>query len=512
MSTETDKAALAAIEAALRGVDVKNADISQANSGVAGVDLLDVANIVTLVTPFTNMVPREPSGATGPAALFDVIKGAAAGDLSGTAEEGKRGGQASFSGVRSGSYYKSIALEMAVTDEAQYAADGKLDMRAAAVSRTLAEVKRIQERRFLYGRALISSDAYAAGRLTTTADGASVSATPTPTLVAATGGAIADGTYSVIAVALNGEAFWATKGYLPSAAGSFAATAGSELLDRTRTNGDGTSTTVKGGTGIKSSAASTGALSTTNANKITASVAAVSGAVGYAWFVGASGSEVYQGTTSSAQAVFTKLQTGTQAAAANFTTDNSADALHYDGILTRVEKAGLNITVLPNGSTLTADGEGGILEFTDIFSNMHVALDGYSPKWVMCNGKGQKAINKTILGGSTPTTFLTAQLSGQAEIVAGKRVVGIFNPITSTAVEVIVNPYMPDGEFLLGTNEIPTVVPSPATTPFFFRPRRDYWAEIWPRTTRKTVDSVIIDGALCMRWFDGFGLVKNVAV
>ena len=46
----------------------------------------------------------------------------------------------------------------------------------------LAEVKRIQERRFLYGRALISSDAYAAGRLTTTADGASVSATPPPTL------------------------------------------------------------------------------------------------------------------------------------------------------------------------------------------------------------------------------------------------------------------------------------------------------------------------------------------
>lgn len=511
MSIEQDKA-IQAIETALRGVDVRNADISSANSGVAGVDLLPVANIVTLVTPFTDMVPREPAGATGPAALFDVIKGNVSGDVSGTAEEGKRGGQASFSGARSGAYYKTIALEMAVTDEAQYAADGKLDMRAAAVSRTLVEAKRIQERSFLFGRTTIASDSYAAGRLTTTADGASVAATPTPVLVSTTGGAIADATYSVIAVALNGDAYWATKGYTVSAAGTFAATAGAELLDRTRTNGDGTTTTVKGGTGIKSSAASSGALSTSNANKITASIAAVSGAVGYAWFVGASGSEVYQGTTATAQAVFTKLQTGTQAAASNFTADNSADSLRYDGILTRIEKAGLNITTLTNGTTLAADGEGGILEFTDIFSNMHQALDGYSPKFVMCNGKGQKLINKTILGGSTPTTYLTAQLSGQSEIIAGKRVIGIFNPITSTPVNVIVNPYMPDGTFMLGTDEIPTVVPSPATTPFFFRPRRDYWAEIWPRTTRKTVDSVTIDGALCMRWFDGFGLVKNVAV
>jgi hypothetical protein len=503
--------AIKAIEDALRSVDVKNADITS-SSGVAGVDLLPVSNIVTLVTPFTNMVPREGAGATGPAALFDIIKGDISGDVSGTAEEGKRGGAATFSGTRSGSYYKTSYLEIGVTDEAQYTAEGKLDMRNAAIARTLVESKRIQERRMLFGRTTKASDTYAAGRLTTTADGASVSATPTPTLVSTTGGAIADGTYSVIAVALNGDAYWATKGYTVSAAGTFAATAGSELLDRTRTNGDGTTTTVKGGTGIKSSAASSGALSTTNANKITATLAAVSGAIGYAWFVGTSGSEVFQGVTSRATAVFTKLQTGTQVAASVFTADNSADSLVYDGILTRIEKAGLNISSLANGATLTADGQGGILEFSDIFSNMANSLDGYSPKFIMCNGNGQRVVNKTILGGSTPTTYLQAALSGQAEIIAGKRVIGIYNPITSSAVNLIINPYMPDGQFLIGTDEIPTVVPSPSSVPFFFRPRRDYWAEIWPRTTRKTVGSVTIDGAFCMRWFDGFGLVKNVTV
>lgn len=506
---QTDKA-IEEITRALNAGSVANADITSSNSGVNGIDLLAAANVVTLKTPFTDIIPREPSGATGPAALYNVIKGGVSGDTTGYTEEGKRGGQATFAGAQSGAYYKTVSVEIAVTDEARYASEGQIDLLSAATTRALIEAKRIQERRFLTGRASIASDVFAAGRLTTTADGASVSATPTPTVVAAaTGGSIGAATYSVVAVALSGEATYKTRGYRINSA-SLPASAGSELLPSTRTNGDGSTTSISGGAAIKSSAASSGAV-TGSTNKLTCSVAPVAGAVGYAWFVGVSGSEVYQGTTFTAQAVFTSLVTGTQAAAANFTADNSAEALAYDGILTRLAKLGINVTTMANGATLTADGQGGILQISDIFANMYSALDGYSPKYVMCNGSTQQKINALILGTSNPTTFLTQGLSDTSEITAGKKVGALFNPIAGTVVKIIDNPSMLDGTILIGTDEIPTVVPSPATTPVFFRPRRDYWADVWPRVTRKTVPSVTIDGALGFRWLDGFGMVTNFA-
>lgn len=496
----------------LTSVDVKNADVTSANSGANGIDLKPLTHVVRLVTPFSDKVPRQ-EGQPGVAALYNTIKGNIGGAADGYVEEGKRGGQMTFAGVQSGSYYKSIYGEIAVTDEARYSS--QIDLLASATVRAMIETKRNQEKRFLFGRATKASDIYATGRLTTTADGASGASTPTPTLVSATGGTIADGTYSVIAVALSGDAYSATKGYPVSAAGSFAATAGSELLPTAaRPNGDGTTTALKGGAAIKSTAASSGALSTTNANKITATVAAVAGAVGYAWFVGASGSEVYQGTTSTNQAVFTKLQTGTQVAAANFTADNSAEPLAYDGILTRIEAtgSGAQLTTLAAGATLTADGMGGVTQFSDLFSNWAVALDGYSPDYVMVSPKGQATINSVILGGSTPTTYLQASLSGESNLTAGKKVGTLYNPIMGVTVPVIVNPYLPNGMALFGCDSIPTVVPSPNSTPLSFRYRRDYWTNLWARTSRREVPSVVVDGALTFEWLDGFGLVKNFAV
>lgn len=507
---QTDKALEEISKALKAGSEVANADITSANSGVNGIDLLGAANIVTLRTPFTDMVPRDGAGATGLGFMYNTIKGAVSGDSSGYTEEGKRGGQATFAGVMSGAAYKAISQEISVTDEARYGSEGQIDLLAAAVTRSLIEAKRIQERRFLVGRATKASDGYATGRLTTTADGASISATPTPSVVAAsTGGFIGAATYSVICVALAGEAAFRTKGYRINSA-SLPASAGAELLPTTRTNGDGSTTSISGGASIKSSAASSGAVSGST-NKLTCSVAPVAGAVGYAWFVGVSGSEVYQGTTFSAQAVFTSLVTGTTAAASNFTADNSAEAWAYDGILTRCFKAdsGAYVTVMPNGSSLTADGQGGILQVSDIFANMYSALDGYSPDYIMCNGATQQKINALILGVSNPTTFLTKSIDDTSEITAGKKVGALFNPIAGTVVKIIDNPSMLDGMILIGTTKIPTVVPSPETAPVFFRPRRDYWAETWPRVTRKTVPSVTIDGALGFRWLDGFGVVSN---
>lgn len=509
---ESREQAVAELEKILGSIDVQNADVTSSNSGANGIDLKPLTHVVTGLFPLSDKVGRE-QGQAGPAALYNTIKGAATGSTDGYVEEGKRGGQAQFAGVQSGSYYKSVYHEIAVTDEARYSS--QIDLLAGATVRAMIEARRTQERRFLFGRSTIAADAYAAGRLTTTADGAAVAATPTPTLVSDNLGAIADGTYSVICVAVAGDAYWATKGYPVSAAATFASTAGSELLPTAaRANGDGTTTALKGGCGIKSSVASTGALSTTNANRITATVSRVVGAVGYAWFVGASGSEVYQGTTSTNKAVFTKLQTGTQAAASNFVTDNSAEPLAYDGLITRIEKSGsgAQLSTLAAGATLSADGKGGITEFSDLFSNWAVTLDGYSPSWIMVGPKGQAKINSVILGSSTPTTYLNIPMAGDMDVTAGKRVSAIYNSVMGVPVPVIVNPYMPESMALFGTDSIPTIVPSPNSRPLSFRYRRDYWTNLWARTSRREVPSVVIDGALTFEWLDGFGLVKNFAV
>ena len=498
----------------LSAIDIKNADITSSNSGANGIDLKPLTQVVTLKDTLSQKIARQDGG-VGPAALYNTIKGAAGGSVDGYVEEGKSGGQATFAGVQSGSYYKSVYTEISVTDEARYAAEPQIDLLAGATVRAMIECRRIQERRFLFGRSTIAADAYASGRLTTTADdSARPAATTTPVLVSDNQGTIANGTYSVIAVALAGDAFWATKGYPVSAAAIFAATAGSELLPTAaRANGDGTTTALKGGAAIKSAAASTGAIAATT-NRITATVAPMAGAVGYAWFVGTLGNECYQGTTSTGKAAFTSLQTGTQVCAALFTVDNSAEPLAYDGLLTRMTKAnsGAQLATVGNGLSLTADGQSGITEFTNLFSNWAVTLDGYSPDWLMVSPLSQKKINATIFGTSTPTVQLIQSLSGEAEVTAGKRVAGLFNPIMGVSLPVIVNPYMPDGMALFGCDSIPTVVPSPNSRPLAFRARRDYWTNLWARTSRRQVPSVVVDGALTFEWLDGFGLVNNFAV
>lgn len=501
---QTDNA-LDEITKALEGVNVANADVTSANSGANNIDLRAASHIVTLATPFTDLVPRDQDG-TGLAFLYNVIKGTATGDTSGYTEEGKRGAQINFSGAQSGAYYKTIAVEMSVTDEAWYGANGQRDLRADAVNRAFLEAKRIQEKIMLFGRATTASDSFAAGALGTTG-----------TVTAAgvsTGGSIGAATYSVIAVALNGYAYDRLKSAVPGkfTGSTFANFSTFGVLPYSRTNADGTTTAISGGCAIKSSAASTGALSGST-NVINASVVPTLGAIGYAWFVGVSGSEIFQGVTATSNISLTSLVTGSQAAAGTFTSDNSAEAFAYDGILTRLLKSGSGayLNALANGTALTADGDGGLSALSDIFSNMAAALDGYSPEYAMISPATQKKINAALLTSGTghPQFFLQQSAESAGDLEAGRRVSVIYNPVMGRKVKLIVNPYMPESTILLGTTQIPSLMAENGSAPVIFSARRDYMAEIWPRTSRKQQNTVTIDGALGLRWADGFGVVTN---
>src|SRR6185437_2624316 len=93
------------------------------------------------------------------------------------------------------------------------------------------------------------------------------------------------------------------------------------------------------------------------------------GALGYAWFWSASGSEVLGAITTINSIVITATATGTQTAASLGSSDNSTNGLVFDGLLAQIAKSGSNAysAVQANGTAgagtpLTSDGIGGIVE------------------------------------------------------------------------------------------------------------------------------------------------------
>lgn len=488
------------------GVAINNAGIDTTSGGY-GLDMVGAAAVLKINTPFIDeLLPTLDAGGTGLAAQYWSVnaKTGRMGGVFGSTGDGLRGGVMSLDAVLGGATYKTIAVDGVVTDEARLIEEGVMDGLSLNVQAALIEAKRIHNAQCLFGRTTSASDIYAPGGIGSTG-AVTVS-------VASSGGSIAAGTYSVKAVALAGMGYYKTRRWLPNST-SFPASAGSEILDRTITNGDGSTVTQKGGAAIISAAASTGAISG-SANVINASVAPVAGALGYAWFVGVAGSEVYQGTTGVAHVSLLSLQSGTQAAAGNFVSDNSADALDHDGLLTRMamSDAGSRIITLTNGSGLTPTTDGGIAEMNAIFAGFYQDFDGYSPEYILTNGKGKLAISKALTDNSVKASKVVYMRQVGQEFSAGNDATPVYNAIAGTSLPVYVDPYLPDGVILFGTKSIPSQYAANLSAPVAFRTRQNWKAEVWARRTRRWENTVSLNGALITPWRAGFGALLNVEV
>src|SRR5438477_3583568 len=141
-----------------------------------------------------------------------------------------------------------------------------------------------------------------------------------------TGATLPAATYSVIAVALTLE------GYQNSSRAAGVATI------KTITGADGKTYVLNGGSSNKSANATQ---AVTLGQTLFASVASVTGAVAYAWYVGAAGSETLQAITTINSASFSAPLAGGQQAVSAITADNSANPNYaYDGLLTAAFKPG----------------------------------------------------------------------------------------------------------------------------------------------------------------------------
>lgn len=95
-----------------------------------------------------------------------------------------------------------------------------------------------------------------------------------------------------------------------------------------------------------------------------ATVPAVKGAAGYAWYIGTSAATAtLNQITTVNKATIAAPVAGTQLAnAANSNTDGSANTLVFDGFLTQALKSNAGYFTSLDGNTLTADQANGIVE------------------------------------------------------------------------------------------------------------------------------------------------------
>lgn len=454
-----------------------------------------------VLTPLRNSIPRV-GGGFATQANWKAITNINVGNQRAGVSEGQRGGVINHQLKEMFAAFRGFGLENNVTFEANYASQNFEDVKALAVQQSL-EATMIQEERLILG----GNTSVALGT------------TPTPTLVAGAGGALADATYSVIAVALGLQAYLDAVGVNNGSTGQYFDAATAKVPGQiTRANADGSSDTFGGGSAKKSNAATVAISGASGAGKISATVAAVAGAVGYAWYVGAAGSEKLAAVSSINSVVITAAaDAGAQAAADLGTADNSTSSLDFDGLLYQAVKPGSNayVKIMPTGTAgagtaLTSDGAGGIAEFEEAFVNFYNRYR-LSPTTIYVSSQELVNITKKIVAnGGAPLLRLTTDAANLGTIQAGVVVGEYLNKVMGVKVPLRVHPNIPAGTVLFYTDRLPYPLSNVGNV-VQMNMRQDYYQLEWPVRTRKYEYGVYADGVLQHYAPFALGIITNIA-
>lgn len=460
--------------------------ITQA-TGLVWYDLRKPAELLypwgALLTPLRNRLPRT-SGEGGTAIHWKGVTGINTAAMFAGVSEGNRGGVVTTSTADYTVAYRGIGLEDNVTWEADYAGKNFEDVKALAALNLLRSTMLQEEYMLLGGNTTLA-----------------LGTTPTPSLTTSTtGGSIgATVTVSVIAVALTFD------GYTRSNA------AGQVVQTFAKTNADGSSDTVNGGS-AKASTNATIATGAGSTNSVTATVTAVAGASAYAWFAGTAGAEKFVSITTINKVVIQTLPGSGQAASALTATDYSQNALSIDGIMAyALNSANGGYYKSLDGATLTADGEGGIKEITAAFK-FYWDTWRFGPQRMIIASQQVDDIRVKVTSGTGGTTILRmVQASGEnGGIVGGTKVLGLLNPYTNEMVPFEVHPNAVPGVILFDRDELPYPAANVAATKEVVC-RRDYYQIEWPYKTRKYEFGVYADEALRVKAPFVLGALCNIA-
>ena len=447
-----------------------------------------------VLTPLRNEIPRV-QGDGGTATNWKAITGINVGRVSIGVSEGNRNAAMQTTEQDYLAKYVTIGLENFVTFEADESAEHFDDSKSLA-SRTLLQAMMIGEEGVIVG-----------GNATLP-----LGTTPTPTVAAVgSGGAIGTGiVVSVIGVAL------AYDGWVNGSV------SGGVIAAVTRTNADASVDTFGGGVAQKSVGANvtTGSAS----SSVTAVIPApVLGAVAYAWFWGTVGNETLGAITNTNTVLIkTAAGTGAQLASALPSTDNSKNALLFDGMITQICTAGSNsyIYAMPNGvagvgTGLTSNSSGGVVEIDNALRSF---WDNYrlSPEEILVSAQELNNITtKVIAGGGTPLFRFNIDKADGADVTvtAGAVVGSYLNKFSlggGTLIQVRLHPNIPAGMMIFRRKSAPYPI-SNVTNITEMRTRREYYQVAWPLRTRKYEFGVYASEVLAIYFTPAFGIIYNIA-
>lgn len=464
-------------------------------------------NLFPTVTPLRNSVGRAQRPNPGDAAHWKSVLATTGSGFPymGWVPEGQRSASMSYTVQQNTLPYATLGEEDDLSDEARFAAQGFEDEDALVQLRLLLKMFVKEEAAILGGNASLVMGAPSA-----------------PTLASATNavttGTLASATYSVRVVGLTQE------GYLNSSMAGGVAT----VLNIT--GNDGKAYTLNGGSSNISVAAT---IAVTLGQVLTASLpsgaisnnvqaAPFSGAVAYAWFAGPAGSETLQAITTTSIAAFSApFAAGRQAATAVTGDASNNSGVAFDGFLTTAFKAGSNayINALTPGLGLTSSGAGGVVEIDNALKTM---WDTYriSPTVGYVNSQELKNITAKVLNGSSAPLLRyqsEADNTGMVEykLTAAGVVSFYFNPFSADGgvrIPIKIHPNLAAGTILLYAERLPPWYVSNATPEVAqILTRQDYYAEVWPKTTRRQYYGIYAQEALAVYAPFGIGLITNIA-
>lgn len=341
------------------------------------------------------------------------------------------------------SAYKYLGKDTEVSFQAQQTGMGFDDNISLAQLSMLNALLNDEERMVLFGNSGSSGNGYQLGTC------------PTPTAALATGGSIPTSTdITLFCVALTP---WGVQ--LASSTGLKA--------PFERVNADGSSDIINGGTSVHSAASNT-VVTTGSTLSVTGTVTPVVGAVGYAWYVSTNASPTtanayFYGVTSFCSVTVTSTAGLTSNQLLNYTdpnsnkgfgTDNSANALDFDGLLTWAFST--STSSQPSyvkdlqGAGLTPTGAGGIVEFEAVLDflwlNYKITIDK-----IHVGGNLIDAVTTCILstdGGDGGSRYLFMADEG-GTLIGGTKVAQYRSKYSNTGaakvVDVVTHPWLPQG-------------------------------------------------------------------
>ena len=487
-----------------------SADLAKAVTQAQGLTYYDLQapakNLYPTITKLRNITPRvgRPSG-YGTAAHWKVVHGLTGSgfDAMGWVPEGQRSGTMSYTTSDESAAYVTLGEEDYLTFEAESAGEGFEDVNATVSMRLLQKTMRKEDTGLLAGNASLALGTMPNPALSAKAD---ISST------------LPSATYNVICVALTLEGWLNARG---NAANGI-------TPSKTITGADGQTFTLNGGSANKSSSVTQATVINTSA--LACTVAPVTGAAAYAWYVGVgAGNETLQAITTINSAYFNApLATGRQNASA-ITADNSKNgALAFDGFLINAWTGGGTVMAQATGTAgtgtpLTSSGRGSIVEIDNLLQAM---WDNYrlGPTHIFVSSQEQKNITGKVLSNASAPLLrydVSATPGQPYAITAGGQIRYYYNPFTGGGsdgpgggemIEVIAHPDLAPGTMFAPCMKLPEWYQSnevPNTAEVITR--RDYYRIDWPLRTRRREYGIYAEEVLAVYAPFALGLVTNIA-